>query len=435
MKPLLIFTLTFSLSLSSLVTDTPTDTHNNLLPLAPSSSTSSTPLNNAPSITTSSLCFNTTTQGKTTTLPHLKSAKAISGSDDVPRSRSSDNVGATGTTTAPFGKLRGNTVDLGGEPDSSSNKIDGTAHLKRNTKLTGTAVDLIRAKKSSAATDNTNIKDISAFSSTTETATSSSLSNNNIYCNITSSLSSSSTSINNIVNNTTSNSCMSTSLTSIGTIPSSNSSVPSSIVKLRTVGFCAGGQQQQQPQSLADSIKSPTGNGIPPKSPLPSKYSKDKGFVEFGGAAVGLPDKPKGPQAVLLGGSLKQRPWSMVSQGDSKPGSADYKSLSLDINSGPASLPLSINSENRSSVKAMAANLNNKAGSESPELKKKPILEPPPLSAAATASSLGSVRGFGKRPVPQPRPSIASRNGIDPTQSTESSQQQPCSLPPLLSET
>ncbi|KAL1450786.1 hypothetical protein WDU94_003106 [Cyamophila willieti] len=198
---------------------------------------------------------------------------------------------------------------------------------------------------------------------------------------------------------------MSTSLTSIGTIPSSSSSVPSSIVKLRTAGFSG------QSQSLADSIKSPTGNGIPPKSPLPSKYSKDKGFVEFGAGSVGLPDKPKG-QAALLGTSLKQRPWSMVSQGDTKPCGGDYKSLSLDINSGPASLPLSINSENRSSVKAMAANLNNKAGSESPELKKKPILEPPPPGAAA-ASSLGSVRGYGKKPVPQPRPSIVPRNGVN----------------------
>ncbi|KAL1450787.1 hypothetical protein WDU94_003107 [Cyamophila willieti] len=172
-------------SLSSLVTDTPTDTHNNLPPAALTSS-SSTPLQAPPtSMTlTSSLCFNTTssttTQGKTTTLPHLKSAKAISGSEDVPRSRSSDNVGATGTT-APFGKLRGNTVDLGGEPDHPSSKIDGTAHLKRNTKLTGTAVDLIRAKKSSAVTDNNDGKD-ALSSTTTETASSSafSTSNNNI---------------------------------------------------------------------------------------------------------------------------------------------------------------------------------------------------------------------------------------------------------------
>ncbi|XP_026686769.1 capping protein, Arp2/3 and myosin-I linker protein 3-like, partial [Diaphorina citri] len=166
------------------------------------SSAPDTPNHTAPSdpqtpSTASSHCFSNTTTGKTTTLPHLKSK--VTSADDVPRSRSSDNVG----TSAGFGK-RANTVDLTdnrrisgaiekrlaestedgrignrllaepteglrrsrttGEVEigrdrepfsdstptsaSSVSKIDGTHHLKRNTKLTGTAVDLIKAKKS-----------------------------------------------------------------------------------------------------------------------------------------------------------------------------------------------------------------------------------------------------------------------------------------------
>ncbi|KAI5716788.1 hypothetical protein M8J76_012474 [Diaphorina citri] len=297
-----------------------------LSPLSDDSSLSSapdTPNHTAPSdpqtpSTASSHCFSNTTTGKTTTLPHLKSK--VTSADDVPRSRSSDNVG----TSAGFGK-RANTVDLS-EPFSDStptsassvSKIDGTHHLKRNTKLTGTAVDLIKAKKSA----------VDSCKDSTNTSTESS----------TSSLS-----------------------TSISTSTSNNITV-SSIVKLRTAG-------------LTDGLKSPT-NGIPPKSPLPSKYSKEKGF-EFGANA----DKSKGPTAALLGGA-KPRPWSMMDHGEHK---TDYKNLSaLDINSssGPSSLPLNIN-EKRSSVKAMAANLN-KQGSESPEPKKKPTIEfPPPPSTGS----------------------------------------------------
>ncbi|KAI5718287.1 hypothetical protein M8J77_019098 [Diaphorina citri] len=301
-----------------------------LSPLSDDSSLSSapdTPNHTAPSdpqtpSTASSHCFSNTTTGKTTTLPHLKSK--VTSADDVPRSRSSDNVG----TSAGFGK-RANTVDLSepfsdSTPTSSSvSKIDGTHHLKRNTKLTGTAVDLIKAKKSA----------VDSCKDSTNTSTESS----------TSSLSTSSLS------------------TSISTSTSNNITV-SSIVKLRSAG-------------LTDGLKSPT-NGIPPKSPLPSKYSKEKGF-EFGANA----DKSKGPTAALLGGA-KPRPWSMMDHGEHK---TDYKNLSaLDINSssGPSSLPLNIN-EKRSSVKAMAANLN-KQGSESPEVKKKPTIEfPPPPSTGS----------------------------------------------------
>ncbi|KAI5694940.1 hypothetical protein M8J75_007961 [Diaphorina citri] len=327
------------------------------------SSAPDTPNHTAPSepqtpSTASSHCFSNTTTGKTTTLPHLKSK--VTSADDVPRSRSSDNVG----TSAGFGK-RANTVDLS-EPFSDStptsassvSKIDGTHHLKRNTKLTGTAVDLIKAKKSA----------VDSCKDSTNTSTESS----------TSSLS-----------------------TSISTSTSNNITV-SSIVKLRSAG-------------LTDGLKSPT-NGIPPKSPLPSKYSKDKGF-EFGANA----DKSKGPTAALLGGA-KPRPWSMMDHGEHK---TDYKNLSaLDINSssGPSSLPLNIN-EKRSSVKAMAANLN-KQGSESPELKKKPTIEFPP------PPSTGSVRGFGKRPVPQPRPSLTRSTDGD---SKEIESSEPCSLPPVFS--